>query len=186
MTSGEEHGTQDNSRDAKQSRWLLVHVDFGLLKAILLAMLFAIGGCGVVFVWAISKTGSTSAGLAFLRGDSVYAIAGGPIGVDSTARNTAGSTTITFCNLSRKPIRIVGYDNPCSCVKIEGLPLTVAPGKRRQVTAKARLPAQGGQADQPLQSIPIEKNLSLKFLTDIATQSWLWVDIEIRQGNISE
>ena len=97
-----------------------------------LALATALAIAGMPVIWASARTGSLSAGIALLRGNSIYATVSGPLMIDSESGTY--SATVSFSNVSSVPLRIVGYNNPCACFRVEGLPLQLAPHERKSAT----------------------------------------------------
>ena len=60
----------------------------------------ALAVAGAAVFWAAERTGSLGAGIALLRGESIYVSARGPVIVDASAAVLSGSATIELCNLS--------------------------------------------------------------------------------------
>jgi hypothetical protein len=133
---------------------------------------------GIALLWAVSVAGSLLGGIAFLTGSSVYGVAERPISDEPESNDGTGSTTISFVNLSNKSLKIVGYNNPCSCVKIRGLPLELSPRGKGEIVARAQVSKHTNGAGQPINPVPLGA-YKIKFLTTDPDQKWVWVDVKI-------
>jgi hypothetical protein len=114
-----------------------------------------------VVVWATWKTGSIGAARAYLAGEHVY-VSPSTITVSAQASDRQ---VVAFQNLADKPVRIVGYNASCSCVRVGGLPLIVEPH------GIGRVPISGA-ADQS-QDVPTV------FITDDPNQALVPVVVKV-------
>jgi hypothetical protein len=127
----------------------------------LIAAVLSAGILGLVFAWAVYKTGSPGAAYAYLRGNSVY--------VSESNLTVSGqgseSRPVTFSNLSDKTIRILGYNALCSCVRVSGLPLDLGPQQSGSVTIRAE--------SSETRDVPVV------FMTDEAQQATVRIDVKV-------
>ncbi|MBX3413348.1 MAG: hypothetical protein KF708_11715 [Pirellulales bacterium] len=137
-----------------------------MLKLLGIPSLVAISLVAGVCLWAAQKTGSMRAGLAYLRGDRLFAAATGPIQWNGDTATRQASGTIEIANFSDEAIRIVGYNNPCLCVRIVGLPLVIRPHERVTLVVEGKAGSE-------------ERTASVEFLTDDAVQPRVPVNVVI-------
>jgi hypothetical protein len=104
----------------------------GLLKACLTAALLACIVVAVAISWAVYRTGSIRAGLAYLAGQEIYA---SPRSLAVPGEGDVQSVTLS--NLSGDPIQIIGYNAQCSCVELPELPVALAPWETRKLAIRA-------------------------------------------------
>jgi hypothetical protein len=80
----------------------------------------AVAVLSLVVSWAAYRTGSLGAGLALLGGQTFYC--------NPSQLRVLGSgrdqQLVMVRNLSSKPVKILGYNEQCSCVNILGLPVS--------------------------------------------------------------
>ncbi len=95
-----------------------------LIVALLLACIIGV---------AASRAGSLKAGFAYLAGHRVFAAPR----VLQVSGGGAESEALVFRNLSDRPVRVVGYNATCSCVRVAGLPATIAPRGSAQLDVRA-------------------------------------------------
>ena len=132
-----------------------------LLVSFFLALFLVAGVLGLILAWAAYHTGSWTAGVAYLRGESIFA--------DHCHMRVSGdgrsTETLVVRNLSSKPVRVVGYNASCSCVHIGGLPFDLRPNGAQTVGVRA-----GSATDQDVPVI---------FLTDQVHDAPLRVDVHV-------
>jgi hypothetical protein len=136
-----------------------------------LAIAAAIAISSLVVAWASVRTGSIAAGVALLRGDSIFASVSQRPLVEK--ESGTGSFTASFTNMSDEVLRIVGYNNPCSCFSVISLPLELPPHESKSVEIKiiaARL-----QGDD----IPVY------FLSDCPSQQEVPLVLVVGKSNLS-
>jgi hypothetical protein len=96
--------------------------------------------------WAAFHCGSVGAGLAYLRGDPIYASADGPIRA-IVGDPAYGSSTVEVLNMSDGLIHVVGSTSSCTCVQFVGLPATIEPHCRHALRVAAHLSAKFRQVE---------------------------------------
>ncbi len=106
-----------------------------MIAAIVAAVVGSVLAVGFVLFW-----GSPSAALAFLRGESVHVSQ--VVAPQPDPSSTSRELHFQVNNLTLSPITVFGAQASCSCVKIEGFPLTVPPCSAR--TLAARVPRHRG------------------------------------------
>jgi hypothetical protein len=153
-------GLRSLARSMFQSRWGTYALGIAVAAAIAV----------FVLIWAAARTASLSAGIALLRGDSIHAFAEGPIVLDSNSASPTGSTMLMFHNLSGEHVRIVGYDNPCSCFSISNLPIEIFPNERKSVPVHVSGAKLNGRND-----------VTIVFLTDCENQRRIPLQLSIQQ-----
>jgi hypothetical protein len=142
----------------------------GGLRVYAISILLVAVVIAAVVLFAARKTGSIRAGVAYLAGDYVYAHPNGPV-IESSSAKGIGTTKVSFTNLSGKPVRVVGYNNRCSCLRFVGLPLELGPRATGELLVEARL------ADEA-------HDVSVEFATDEPGQGWVHVDVEVPAARI--
>lgn len=135
---------------------------------VLWAALLAVLVCGAAFAWAAYRAGSLSGGLAYLRGAAVYATVERPFVEDKTSEQPAATASVVLHNITSQPVRIVGYNNPCACVQVLGLPLSLPPRKQQHVRVEA-----GQRSDG------MTRDVVLRFMTDSAASPEASVTLRI-------
>lgn len=86
----------------------------------------------LVVATAALATGSLGAGLAYLGGRDLYV---SPRTISIFENDKVGHK-VSVRNLAATPVQIIGYNAQCSCVRIVGLPVTVAPGDTAELTIR--------------------------------------------------
>jgi hypothetical protein len=82
--------------------------------------------------WSFLHFGTFKAGGAWLRGDPVHVLES----VVDLGERPAGERAEAACvvwNFSRDPVRILGSRTSCSCVVIDGLPMTIPPRSKKAI-----------------------------------------------------
>ncbi len=104
-------------------------------------------GASLVFggvVGLVSLTfGSPDAALAHLRGERI-SICPRTVNVGRVEPHQRIEVSVEVVNRTDRPVRLIGGTSDCSCVTINDLPTTLAPGEARQVSVEVRLPAVHG------------------------------------------
>jgi hypothetical protein len=107
----------------------------------------SIGGTSLVFGSIIGLAslafGSPDAALARLRGERI-SIRPRTVNVGRVEPHQRIEVTVEVVNRTDRPVRLIGGTSDCSCVTINDLPTTLAPGEARQVSVEVRLPATHG------------------------------------------
>jgi hypothetical protein len=98
------------------------------------ACVLGIGGAASIVTF-----GSVDAGLAYLRGEQLYA-SPFSVALGTVTAGDAGDFTVTVRNLSSRPLRLLGAKTSCSCITSAELPLEIAAGESRLVHFSIRAP----------------------------------------------
>lgn len=172
MTQTAEQSETSANERVHTARSAMARIARGNIPTYGLVIACASALAGTVLIWASTRTGSFASGLALLRGDSIYASANDPIVIDTNSET--GSVTVDFNNLSDQAVRIVGYNNPCSCFKVAGLPLEVPPHETK--TSVIKIKGSRLQDDK----VPVN------FLTDCPSQQSISLDLSLRHPELSD
>ena len=95
-------------------------------------------GCGLSAAacgLAIWHFGSVAALAAVLSGDS-FVVEPGRFDLGEVRAGEERSVVFTVRNLSRESIRVVGLQVSCTCLRADGLPLSIAPGEKSDVVVR--------------------------------------------------
>lgn len=102
------------------------------LKILWQATLLAIGIFAVLIAYGVFRTGSLGAGLAYLRGASIYTKTS-----VTFSGNGPETQSLVFFNISGRPVKIDGCNTGCSCLAVSGLPAEIPPWQRQRITLTA-------------------------------------------------
>ena len=91
------------------------------------------GMLGLAILLAAWRMGSVGAGIAFLKGNRIYAQPDKLI----IAGDGSRAESVTFMNLTNRSIRVTGYTSACSCLTVTELPLVLGPREFKDVSISA-------------------------------------------------
>jgi hypothetical protein len=80
--------------------------------------------------------GSASLAAAWLDGQT-FVVSPTEVDLGECDPKSYHDVTFTVANVSGREIRIVGSDASCACLKVDKLPITIAPGERRGISLRA-------------------------------------------------
>jgi hypothetical protein len=113
------------------------------------------GGLAVALVAAVlavgyGRYGDVPSFLAALRGDEVYvSVQALPEQADGSSRQLVFNVRVK--NLTTRSFRVLGINDNCDCLSVEGIPATVSARELKDITVKLRVaPDQAATADVTL------------------------------------
>lgn len=109
------------------------------------------------------RLGSFAAAIEYIRGSSIYTSP--RIGVPGDGSE---GHTVSFVNLSKTPIRILGYQPSCPCVAVSGLPLELGPRQTKRADIRA--------------ASVVSKDVSVIFFTDAPGESRISTVVSVIPG----
>lgn len=130
-------------------------------RAMVAACAVSFGLISIIILWSAWSTGSFGAGLAYLRGDNVYAAPS----IVTVPGDSSEGHSVQLTNLTGKPLRILGCNAACSCVHVSGLPLDLLPKQTKSVLVQA--------------SSATSKDVPVVYLTDRTDQPWVRTDVRV-------
>jgi len=113
-------GGQDRGSGPAASSVARTRRNGGPLKIWVISVGVAVAVLSLVVSWAAYRTGSLGAGLALLAGQTFHCNPS-QLRVSGSGRD---QQLVMVRNLSSKPVKILGYNEQCSCIKILGLPVS--------------------------------------------------------------
>ena len=110
---------------------------------ILAAPVILVAAVALVFGFAAVRSGGVLAGIASLRGDSLYI---SPVTVDFGVGSpeTDHVATVNVTNLTSKPITLLGLRTGCRCVGTSAFPVTIEPREIAEVDVRLTMPIRMG------------------------------------------
>jgi hypothetical protein len=111
---------------------------YRLVIDVLIAAGLANGLVMAIFAFGYVRYGDISSFLAAIRGDEVFvSVQALPERPEGESRQLAFNLTLK--NLTARPFRVLGINDNCDCLSVEGIPTTIGARESKEMTIKVRV-----------------------------------------------